>query len=80
VNGTFVEGSAVVGAAAPLKSNQTVRFGTVSCLFLTRPPEGTEAQEEQAAADQADHGRVTGRSASGGWGARRSRRSAVFTS
>jgi len=53
VNGTFVEGSAVVGAAAPLKSNQTVRFGTVSCLFLTRPPEGTEAQEEQAAAQVA---------------------------
>ncbi len=49
VNGTFVEGSAVIGAAAPLKTNQTVRFGTVSCLFLTRPPEGTEAAEEQAA-------------------------------
>src|SRR6185369_17649598 len=43
-------------------------------------PEQHREQEEQAAADQADHGRVTGRSASGGWGARRSCRSAVFTS
>jgi pSer/pThr/pTyr-binding forkhead associated (FHA) protein len=52
-NGTFVDGNAVAGPAAPLKSNQSVRFGTVSCLFLTRPPEGSEAQEEQAAAQVA---------------------------
>ena len=52
-NGTFVDGNAVAGPAAPLRSNQAVRFGTVSCLFLTRPPEGSEAQEEQAAAQVA---------------------------
>jgi pSer/pThr/pTyr-binding forkhead associated (FHA) protein len=49
VNGTFVDGNPVLGMASPLKSNQAVRFGTASCLFLTRPAEGTEAQEEQAA-------------------------------
>jgi pSer/pThr/pTyr-binding forkhead associated (FHA) protein len=48
-NGTFLDGSAVAGPAEQLQSNQTVRFGTVECLFLTRPLEGTEAQEEQSA-------------------------------
>jgi pSer/pThr/pTyr-binding forkhead associated (FHA) protein len=52
-NGTFIDGNAVVGPAAPLKSNQALRFGTVSCLFLTRPPEGSESHEEQAAAQVA---------------------------